>query len=269
MRGKHSESERGVRVPWRARLAEQSESTRFLPPCWLFVPLGGKNFSRCRPRGATRERTRENTRERGAAGARERRCAVPASMQEHELREGSVRRCGAEGPGLHWPSAAGADPAASSGVPPAMALECKPVRGNDTGVVGVSTGGVRLVERVAAAGRALTPEAARAHTVAACCACHTRCPWRGSGVHGRGGGVRAAAVQPRRVDERGLRGWVVKSRRSGRIISLARTAAGCGGTEVLNMGPQCRWGEFYRRIASSMFVGSGGKSDKHRTLCEG
>eukprot|EP00965_Chrysotila_dentata_P073201 2419013-Pleurochrysis_carterae.AAC.1 len=50
-----------------------------------------------------------------------------------------MRRRGAKGPGAHWPSAAGVDPAASSGVPPETTLDCKPVRGGITGV-GVSTG---------------------------------------------------------------------------------------------------------------------------------
>eukprot|EP00965_Chrysotila_dentata_P024335 806158-Pleurochrysis_carterae.AAC.2 len=35
---------------------------------------------------------------------------------------------------LHWPSAARADPAASSVAPQAMALDFKPVQGDDTGV---------------------------------------------------------------------------------------------------------------------------------------
>eukprot|EP00965_Chrysotila_dentata_P199932 6179674-Pleurochrysis_carterae.AAC.1 len=61
-------------------------------------------------------------------------------MQEHELRKGSVQRCGAKGPSSHWLSATDADPAASSGIPPEIALDCKPVRGNDTGVTDVSTG---------------------------------------------------------------------------------------------------------------------------------
>eukprot|EP00965_Chrysotila_dentata_P222954 6193291-Pleurochrysis_carterae.AAC.3 len=71
----------------------------------------------------------------------------------------------------------------------------------------------------------------------------------------------SAAVPSRRIGQRGLRGWVVSSRRSRRIISLARTAAVCGGTEVLNMGV----GGSYRHIASSILVGSEGKSDEHRT----
>eukprot|EP00965_Chrysotila_dentata_P178344 5890165-Pleurochrysis_carterae.AAC.1 len=50
-----------------------------------------------------------------------------------------MRRCGAEGRRSHWPSTTGADPAASFGVPPATASDCKPVRGSHTGV-GVSTG---------------------------------------------------------------------------------------------------------------------------------
>ena len=61
-------------------------------------------------------------------------------MQERELRKGSVRRCGVEGSRSHWPSTPGADPAASFGVPPTTALDCKPVRGSNTGV-GVSVGG--------------------------------------------------------------------------------------------------------------------------------
>eukprot|EP00965_Chrysotila_dentata_P096127 3175759-Pleurochrysis_carterae.AAC.1 len=62
-------------------------------------------------------------------------------MQERELRESSVRRCGVERcRSHHWPSAASADPATSSGVPPAMALNCKPGRGSNTGV-GVTVGG--------------------------------------------------------------------------------------------------------------------------------
>eukprot|EP00965_Chrysotila_dentata_P221069 6192174-Pleurochrysis_carterae.AAC.2 len=48
-----------------------------------------------------------------AAWARELRCAMPALVQKRELREGSVRRCAAERRRLHWPSDAGADPAAS------------------------------------------------------------------------------------------------------------------------------------------------------------
>eukprot|EP00965_Chrysotila_dentata_P015280 505332-Pleurochrysis_carterae.AAC.2 len=43
-------------------------------------------------------------------------------MQERELREGSVRRCEVERRRLRWPSAAGADPAASSGAPPRRGL---------------------------------------------------------------------------------------------------------------------------------------------------
>eukprot|EP00965_Chrysotila_dentata_P022770 754694-Pleurochrysis_carterae.AAC.1 len=48
-------------------------------------------------------------------------------MQERKLREGSMRRRGAKEPGAHWPSAAGADPAASSGVPSETTLDCKPL----------------------------------------------------------------------------------------------------------------------------------------------
>eukprot|EP00965_Chrysotila_dentata_P045679 1517663-Pleurochrysis_carterae.AAC.2 len=120
MLGEHSQSERRVRVTLRSRLAEE-KSAGFLPLC----------CREARRRGSKREGGVENTRERGAAGARERRCPVPASMQERELRKGSVRRCGEEGPGSNWPSAAGANPAASFGVPPEMPLDCKPVRGKD------------------------------------------------------------------------------------------------------------------------------------------
>eukprot|EP00965_Chrysotila_dentata_P159870 5281206-Pleurochrysis_carterae.AAC.1 len=58
----------------------------------------------------------------GAAGARKRRCSVPALMQERELRKASVRRCGAERRRLRWPSVAGTNPAASSGAPPRRGL---------------------------------------------------------------------------------------------------------------------------------------------------
>eukprot|EP00965_Chrysotila_dentata_P148223 4893288-Pleurochrysis_carterae.AAC.1 len=51
-----------------------------------------------------------------------------------------MRRCGAERRRSHWPSIPRADPVASSGVPAAMPLGCKPVRGSNTGV-GVSVGG--------------------------------------------------------------------------------------------------------------------------------
>eukprot|EP00965_Chrysotila_dentata_P043111 1432156-Pleurochrysis_carterae.AAC.1 len=61
-------------------------------------------------------------------------------MQERELRNGSVRRCRVEGGRPHWPSTTGADPAASFSVPPKMALDCKPMRGRNTGV-GVSVSG--------------------------------------------------------------------------------------------------------------------------------
>eukprot|EP00965_Chrysotila_dentata_P237241 6201778-Pleurochrysis_carterae.AAC.3 len=93
----------------------------------------------CRRLGSERGGGVENAMGGGAAGARRRRCGVPALMQECELRKGSVRRCGVERSRSHWPSAVGADPTASSGVPPAMALDCKPVRANDTGV-GMSVG---------------------------------------------------------------------------------------------------------------------------------
>eukprot|EP00965_Chrysotila_dentata_P097183 3211943-Pleurochrysis_carterae.AAC.1 len=81
-------------------------------------------------------------------------------MQERELRKGSVRRCGAEGGRSHWLSTTGADPAASSGVRPATDLDCRPVRGSNTGV-GVSVGGDALsasLPPVAFAG-GLPPEA--------------------------------------------------------------------------------------------------------------
>eukprot|EP00965_Chrysotila_dentata_P104746 3459615-Pleurochrysis_carterae.AAC.1 len=80
-------------------------------------------------------------------------------MQERELRNGSVRRCGVEGGRSHWPSTTGEDPVASFGVPPTTALDCKPVRGSNTGV-GVSVGGDGLNESlppVAFAG-GVTPE---------------------------------------------------------------------------------------------------------------
>eukprot|EP00965_Chrysotila_dentata_P129092 4267453-Pleurochrysis_carterae.AAC.1 len=113
-----------------------------------------------------------------------------------------------------------------------MTLDCKPVRGNDTGV-GVSVGGRRVVglstllppvalagglppeanavraQRRQANGRsahansakaravqAPAPLAAGGWTTALCCARHTRRPWHGSGVHGRGGSRRAAASIP-------------------------------------------------------------------------
>eukprot|EP00965_Chrysotila_dentata_P094827 3136271-Pleurochrysis_carterae.AAC.4 len=77
----------------------------------------------------------------------------------------------------------------------------------------------------------------RARTVAVCCACHKRRPWRGSGVHGRGGVGRAAAVHSRRVGELGPCGprWVVDQPRCGRTNSLTRTASKGGGTQGLNM----------------------------------
>eukprot|EP00965_Chrysotila_dentata_P110993 3668452-Pleurochrysis_carterae.AAC.1 len=61
-------------------------------------------------------------------------------MQERKLRRGSVRRCGVKGGRSHRPSTTGTDLAASSGVPPATALNCRPVQGSNTGV-GVSIGG--------------------------------------------------------------------------------------------------------------------------------
>eukprot|EP00965_Chrysotila_dentata_P089737 2962554-Pleurochrysis_carterae.AAC.1 len=44
-------------------------------------------------------------------------------------------------------------------------------------------------------GAAKTPLTARVRTVAVRCACHTRRPWRGSGVHGSGG-AEAGVLQP-------------------------------------------------------------------------
>eukprot|EP00965_Chrysotila_dentata_P222113 6192771-Pleurochrysis_carterae.AAC.1 len=52
----------------------------------------------------------------------------------------SVRRYGVEGGRSYRPSTTGADLAASSGVPPATALDCRPVRGSNTGI-GVSVEG--------------------------------------------------------------------------------------------------------------------------------
>eukprot|EP00965_Chrysotila_dentata_P051350 1703015-Pleurochrysis_carterae.AAC.1 len=80
-----------------------------------------------------------------------------------------------------------------------------------------------------------------------------------------GAGVLQLSNPGDRVGERGLRGWVV-SRCSGRSTSLARPAAGVGGTEVFNLGVR----ESYRRVASSSFVSSKGeRDDEYGTLREG
>eukprot|EP00965_Chrysotila_dentata_P134703 4455822-Pleurochrysis_carterae.AAC.2 len=86
-----------------------------------------------------------------------------------------------------------------------------------------------------------------------------------SGVHGRGGSKRAAAVHSRRVGERWPRGrgWVFDELRSGRNISLACTASKGGGTQVLNM----RVGESNWCIAPPLLISSKGECDKHRALC--
>eukprot|EP00965_Chrysotila_dentata_P068908 2277117-Pleurochrysis_carterae.AAC.1 len=58
MRGEHSQVERGMRVPRRARLAEV-KSAGFLPPLLvavLFVALGGENSAVRRPCSAMRKR---------------------------------------------------------------------------------------------------------------------------------------------------------------------------------------------------------------------
>eukprot|EP00965_Chrysotila_dentata_P125930 4162087-Pleurochrysis_carterae.AAC.1 len=80
-------------------------------------------------------------------------CAEPAWMQEHELRRGSMRHCGAERRRSHWPSTTGADPIASSGVPPATAPDSKPVRGSNSQHWRREKHRGRRVGRVAAAGR--------------------------------------------------------------------------------------------------------------------
>eukprot|EP00965_Chrysotila_dentata_P188599 6172840-Pleurochrysis_carterae.AAC.3 len=118
--GEHSQTGREVRIPQRACFAEE-KSLGFSPDLLvaLFVALGGENSFVRRPCGAMRKR---------------------AMGGERELRLGNVRRCGAKRRRSHWPSTTGTDPVASSGVPPAMALDCKPVRGSNTGV-GVSVGG--------------------------------------------------------------------------------------------------------------------------------
>eukprot|EP00965_Chrysotila_dentata_P088916 2935290-Pleurochrysis_carterae.AAC.2 len=121
-----------MRVPRRARIAEE-KSAGSLPPSLvaLFVAPGGENSSVRRPCGAMWKQAREggvkNASGGGAAGASKLRCAGPALMQERELREGSVRRRRVKKRRSHWPSATGADPAVSLGVPTAKALDRKPV----------------------------------------------------------------------------------------------------------------------------------------------
>eukprot|EP00965_Chrysotila_dentata_P189389 6173292-Pleurochrysis_carterae.AAC.1 len=88
--------------------------------CMSHGGLDSRMRSRAARPGSERGGGVENVRGGGAAGARERLCAVPALMQERELREGIVRRCEAEGRRSHWPSTTGTDPAASSGLPPAI-----------------------------------------------------------------------------------------------------------------------------------------------------
>eukprot|EP00965_Chrysotila_dentata_P004947 162047-Pleurochrysis_carterae.AAC.1 len=92
----------------------------------LFVALGGENSRAGRVARPESERWGgvESARGGAAAVAQERRWQCLRCMtQESELREGSVQRGGPERRQSHWPFAAGADPAASSGVPPAMALD--------------------------------------------------------------------------------------------------------------------------------------------------
>eukprot|EP00965_Chrysotila_dentata_P004732 154757-Pleurochrysis_carterae.AAC.1 len=69
MQGEPSQSEREVRVPWRARLGEE-KSAGFLPPMLnvLFLALGGENSPVCRPRGATGKPARGRRRNRSGGG---------------------------------------------------------------------------------------------------------------------------------------------------------------------------------------------------------
>eukprot|EP00965_Chrysotila_dentata_P018129 602771-Pleurochrysis_carterae.AAC.1 len=121
-----------MRVPRRARLAE-GNSSRLSPPSLvaLFVALGGENSFVRWPRGAMPKQATGGSREREGRGR---------GRGERELRECNTRRCGAERRWSHWPSTTGANPVASSSVPPAMSFDCQPVRGSHTGV-GVSVGG--------------------------------------------------------------------------------------------------------------------------------
>eukprot|EP00965_Chrysotila_dentata_P241487 6204312-Pleurochrysis_carterae.AAC.3 len=58
-----------------------------------------------------------------------------AGEQQGPESAAAVQRCGVKKCRLRWPSGpGGADPASSSGAPPARILVCKPVRGDDTGV---------------------------------------------------------------------------------------------------------------------------------------
>eukprot|EP00965_Chrysotila_dentata_P055191 1831583-Pleurochrysis_carterae.AAC.1 len=107
------------------------KSAGFLPPCWLFVALGGKNFVKLL--GASALRPDEGANERVESRnprSRERQGLESAAAQcLHRCRSvgcaKGVRRSGAKGSWAHWQSAAGADPAASSGVPPETTLDCK------------------------------------------------------------------------------------------------------------------------------------------------
>eukprot|EP00965_Chrysotila_dentata_P241077 6204075-Pleurochrysis_carterae.AAC.1 len=82
-----------------------------------------------------------------------------------------------------------------------------------------------------------TPPTVEARAVAVRCAHHTHHPWRGTCVHSRVGGGRAAAVHFNRVGECGLLRPcdVIGESRIRRIISFARTARGGRGGEIFNM----------------------------------
>eukprot|EP00965_Chrysotila_dentata_P000516 16773-Pleurochrysis_carterae.AAC.1 len=66
MRGGHSQIKREVRVPGRARLAEQ-KSAGFSPPS--LAAFGGENSFVRRPRGAMREQAVGGSREREGRGS--------------------------------------------------------------------------------------------------------------------------------------------------------------------------------------------------------
>eukprot|EP00965_Chrysotila_dentata_P027835 924975-Pleurochrysis_carterae.AAC.1 len=104
-----------MRVPWRARQTEE-KSTGSSPPSLvaLFEALGGEISLVRRPRGAMREQAMGGSRGREGRGS---------GKGERELRVGSMRRCRAEKRRSHWPSTTGADPVASSSVPPVMSLD--------------------------------------------------------------------------------------------------------------------------------------------------
>eukprot|EP00965_Chrysotila_dentata_P165226 5455597-Pleurochrysis_carterae.AAC.1 len=109
---------------------------------------------------------------------------------------------------------------------------------------------------------AKTPAMVEARTVAVRCACHTRRPWLGSGVHGRGGDGRAAAVHSRRVGE--CAGLLrprdaIGERRSRRIIRLARTARRGRGGEAFNY---MRMGNPHGCIPTTVVVEGKGKGDQ-------